>query len=187
MMVAYLMAPLLVGCDDGTSVVYDLDGHGVASVPSGEAAVTVFLFTRTDCPISNRYAPTVARIHEEFAERGVDFYLVYVDPDDDAASIRRHVDEYSYPCDVLRDPHHALVRLTGASITPEAAVMTADGDLVYCGRIDNWYEAFGKARPAPTERNLIDVLEATLTGNAVETKRVKAVGCFIADLTPRGR
>ena len=50
MMVAYLMVPLLVGCDDGTSVVYDLDGHGVASVPSSEVAVTVFYFHANGLP-----------------------------------------------------------------------------------------------------------------------------------------
>ena len=44
--------------------------------PAGTKAI-VFLFTSTDCPISNRYAPEVRRIAEAFGPKGVVFRLVY--------------------------------------------------------------------------------------------------------------
>ena len=44
------------------------------------AHARVFLFVRTDCPLTNRYAPELERIASEFANRGVDFWLVYPDP-----------------------------------------------------------------------------------------------------------
>jgi hypothetical protein len=141
------------------------------------------LFVRSDCPISNRYAPELQRIHEQFADRGVAFWLVYPDPDESPEAIRRHFAEYAHPGRPTRDPHHAFVRTTGATVTPEAAVFDRDGRLVYVGRIDDRFVDFGKARAAPTRRDLIDAIEATLAGRPVEPARTRAVGCFIPDLT----
>ena len=49
------------------------------------ADVQVFIFLRTDCPISNRYAPELTRIAKEFQGRHVAFYLVYPDPEREQA------------------------------------------------------------------------------------------------------
>jgi hypothetical protein len=40
----------------------------------------VLVFVRTDCPISNRYAPELRRLQDRFAPRGMAFWLVYPDP-----------------------------------------------------------------------------------------------------------
>ena len=145
----------------------------------------VFLFMRSDCPISNRYAPELGRLHEMFSPRGVRFWLVYVDPQEEAESIRRHAEEYRVPGEILRDSGHGLVRLTGARVTPEAAVFDAGGRLVYRGRIDDRYTDFGKARAKPNRRDLKLALEAVLNGEQVTEPETQAVGCFIADLAAR--
>ena len=44
-------------------------------------------------------------------------WVVYVDPDETAEQIRRHMDEYDLPGIPVRDPYHDLVSLTGATIT----------------------------------------------------------------------
>ena len=41
---------------------------------------TVLIFTRSDCPISNRYAPTVNSLVDTYQTRGLDILLVYVNP-----------------------------------------------------------------------------------------------------------
>lgn len=142
----------------------------------------VFLFMRSDCPISNRYAPELRRLHEAFSPRGVRFWFVYVDPREEPESIRRHAEEYQVPGEILRDSHHDLVRRTGARVTPEAAVFDAGGRLVYRGRIDDRYTDFGKARARPNRRDLKLALEAVLNGEQVSEPETQAVGCFIADL-----
>jgi phosphoserine phosphatase len=159
----------------------DLSGRPVAPLRADRSKATVFLFTRTDCPISNRYAPEVRRLTEKFAASGVTFWLVYADPDESAAAIRRHLKAYGYRAGVLRDPHHDLVRLTGVRVTPEAAVFVA-GRLVYRGRIDDRYVAFGKARPAPTSHDLEEALDAILAGKPVARETTTAIGCFIPEL-----
>ena len=149
--------------------------------PTGTKAI-VFLFTSTDCPISNRYAPEVRRIAESFARQGVVFRIVYPNPFEDAKAIREHMAAYSYAgvADAVRDPTLALVKFTGATVTPEAVVV-AGGKVVYRGRIDDRYVDLGRERPAPTRRDLFDALTAIVAGKPVAQATTQAVGCFIAD------
>jgi hypothetical protein len=141
----------------------------------------VFVFVSVDCPVSNRYAPEVKRLHDAFVGQGVRFTLVYPNPAEAAPAIREHLKEYSYPLDALRDPRHAFVKHAGISITPEAAVFTPDGQLAYRGRIDDRYVNLGVERPAPTRRDLAEALTDVLAGKAVREPRTQAVGCYVAD------
>src|SRR5512139_3494375 len=115
--------------------VVDLEGRPLDPLaPSPGVAATVLVFTMTDCPISNRYAPELRRLHAAFRARGVRFWLVYPKPDDDAAAIRAHVATFAQGIPVARDPRHALVTATGVTVTPEVAVFDAAGALRYRGR-----------------------------------------------------
>ncbi len=151
--------------------------------PAGTKAI-VFLFTSTDCPISNRYAPEVQRVVSEFVGKGVVFKLVYPNPADEAAAIHEHMITFSYAgaMEALRDPAHALVKFTKATVTPEAVVV-AGGRVVYRGRIDDRYVELGVERPAPTQHDLADALSAVLAGKRVPRAATQAVGCFIADFS----
>ena len=160
----------------------DLDGRQVEPLRAKDAKAIVFIFIRTDCPLSNRYAPEVRRLDNKFAKSGVRFWLIYPDPEESADVIRNHIKAYEYRLSVLRDPEHKLVKITGAQVTPEAAVFLPGGRMVYRGRIDDRYVALGKARPAPTTRDLEQVLEAILEGRQITNKTTAAIGCIIPDL-----
>jgi peroxiredoxin len=147
-----------------------------------KSKATVLIFTRTDCPISNRYAPTVSALWSTFQPRGVDFFLVYVDPRQRQTTLAEHLKEYQYPCNGVHDPLHELVKLSGATITPEAAIFTSQQKIAYLGRIDNLFERPGQSRPAATTHELADAIDAVLAGKSVEQPRTKAVGCIISDL-----
>jgi hypothetical protein len=107
---------------------------------------------------------------------------VYVDPKEEPESIRRHLDEFEYPCPALRDPTHALAAATGATVTPEAVVWNSQRDIVYRGRIDDLYAAYGESRDKASTHDLGDAIEATLSGQRVRQSMTKAVGCPIGDL-----
>src|SRR6185503_1775067 len=164
-------------------LVQTLSGASVdpLEAPAGTKAI-VFLFTSTDCPISNRYAPEVRRLAETYGSKGVAFRLVYPNPAETASAIREHMAafQYSGAAEAFRDPAHALVKLAGATVTPEAAVY-AGGRLVYRGRIDNRYVELGVERPAATERDLANALAAVVAGKPVAAATTQAVGCYIAD------
>lgn len=161
--------------------VLDLENRAIDPFQiAGGAKAVVFLFTATDCPISNRYAPEVQRLYEAFAPKGVRFFVVYPNPADKVSDIREHAKAFGYRADVLRDPHQTLVKLANATITPEAAVFVS-GRLVYHGRIDDRFVDFGVDRPAPTRRDLDEALSAVLAGKPVPHPVTQAVGCYIAD------
>ncbi|MEZ4268443.1 MAG: hypothetical protein R3F39_18920 [Myxococcota bacterium] len=187
--VARLLAlgALLAACSSPPAGVVDLDG--LAQNPlAGDAAAQVLVFVRSDCPIANRYAPELKRLAERFAGQRVALHLVYPDPDEAPATIRKHLDEYRLSdakLGALRDPQHSLVSLAHAKVTPSAAVFVR-GELAYSGRIDDTWVAFGKFRPQPTVRDLVDAVDAVLAGKAPAARETVAIGCYIPALQGEG-
>jgi len=159
----------------------DLDGKTVDPFKSSDGRIVVLFFVRTDCPISNRYAPAIQKLHEKFHGQA-DLWLVYPDAGETAARIRTHDQEFHLTIPALRDVRRELVKRSRATITPESAVFDLNGKLMYHGRIDNWYEDFGRSRSAPTTHELEDAIRNTLSGNAMIPDHADAVGCYISDL-----
>jgi len=149
--------------------------------PRGAKAVVLFFLT-TDCPIANYYASEINAIARDHSAKGVRCYAVHVDPELTPAEARKHAETYGLSCPVLIDAKHRLVKATGATVTPEAAVLTPDGKLAYRGRIDDTYADLGKRRVAPNRRDLREALAAVLQGRPVKQARTTALGCPIPDL-----
>ena len=145
---------------------------------SGKRAVVLFFLT-TDCPLCNTYAPEMNRIAQAYTPRGVAFYGVQGDATVPAAEVRRHAKEFAYTFPYLFDQEESLAASTGATTTPEAAVLAPDGQLRYLGRIDNRLEDWGKQRVQVTEFDLRDALDAILNGKPVPQASSKALGCAI--------
>ncbi|MGA3018906.1 MAG: redoxin domain-containing protein [Bryobacteraceae bacterium] len=145
---------------------------------TGKRAIVLF-FVSTDCPLSNNYVPELNRIAQAYAPRGVAFYAVQGDATVPEADVRRHVAEFGYSFPYLFDPEESLAAFTGAVSTPETAVLSPRGDLLYLGRIDNRLEDYGKRRVKITEFDLRDSLDAILAGKPVPRALTKALGCAI--------
>jgi thiol-disulfide isomerase/thioredoxin len=158
-----------------------LDGKPLNPLSGTSSKVVVLVFLRTDCPVSNRYAPTLQRISSQFQQQA-QFYLVFPNKSESAQSVRDYVNSFSYKLVALRDAEHSLVKQAHAQITPEAAVFDKRGKLAYHGRIDNLYEDFTRARPVPTTHELEDAIQAVLKGSQPSTPETTAVGCYISDL-----
>jgi hypothetical protein len=180
-MLAWAAATLAQDRVNTSLTLTDTGGHAQRPFqPEGKASV-IFFITH-DCPISNRYAREIRRICDQFAGRASCF-LDYVDPGLTPQQAAKHASDYGhgdYPTFV--DTGHLLVKSTGATVTPEAVVITADGTIAYRGRIDNKYVTWGVSRPEATEHDLRKAIDAVLDGRPAPVARTKAVGCFI---TPR--
>jgi thiol-disulfide isomerase/thioredoxin len=159
----------------------DLEGHAVNPLAADSGKVVVLVFLRRDCPVSSRYAPVIQQISKQYSDRA-SFWLVYPDKSETPEAIRKYLHDYDYHLPALRDPEHALVKLGHAQITPEVAVFDRGHQLVYNGRIDDWYVDLGRARPAPTTHELDDAIRAASAGKAVAKSEVRGVGCYISDL-----
>ena len=158
------------------------DAKGVAQTPFElkDAVASVLIFVTHDCPISNAYAKELERLRHDYAPRKVRFHLVYVDSDLKLPALAKHNSEYGLTnYTAILDATHALVKATGATVTPEAVVVGASGKILYRGRIDNLYTAFGKSRGHATEKDLRQALDAILNGKPVQNPRTKVIGCYI--------
>ena len=153
----------------------------LALVPLRAAeSISVLIFTTTDCPISNRYAPEIQRLAAKFGDRAK-FVLVYPVPADSPEMIREHKKKFGYALESIRDTDQKLVKMTRATVTPEVAVMVGD-HMVYRGRIDDRYVELGKERLQPTQRDLESTLDALIAGKRVANRETRAVGCILSDL-----
>jgi len=159
----------------------DLDGHAANPLAGHSDKAVVLIFLRRDCPVSGRYAPVIQQISKQYAG-SANFWLVDPDKRDSAQDLRSYLADYNYHLPALRDPDHALARLSHVQITPEVAVFNRNRQLVYDGRIDNWYVDLTRARPAPTTHELEDALRAVSDGKSVTPAEVRGVGCYISDL-----
>jgi peroxiredoxin len=157
------------------------DTQGAIHTPgewNGQNAILLF-FVTTDCPIGNSYVPELNRIREVYAGRGVMVYAVQTDTTMPEAVVSKYAKDYAYGFPLLLDPRQVLIHLTGATVTPQAAVLSPDGKVLYLGRIDNRVADFGKQRPQATERDVRDALDAVLAGKPVPHPVTKSIGCAI--------
>jgi peroxiredoxin len=150
---------------------------------ANKRAIAIF-YTTVDCPLSNGYVPEMNRLRQEYAGHGVAFYAVEADTTLDLAAVRRHAKEFGFTFPVLIDKTQILARLSGATATPEVAVLSSAGKVLYLGRIDNRVEDFDKHRNVITEHDLRDALDSVLAGRSVPHPRTKVVGCAINFVTP---
>ena len=159
----------------------DLDGHPVDPLKLAAGKIVVLIFVRTDCPVANRYAPTIQRLSAVYDGKAA-FWLVYPSKRESAEQIRKHQREYGYKIPALRDLGRELVKASEAQVTPEAAVFDASQKLVYHGRIDDLYVDMTKQRSAPTTHDLNDAIQAAISGNNLGAEAKPAVGCYVSDL-----
>jgi hypothetical protein len=159
----------------------DLDGNAVNPFAADSNKIIVLVFLRRDCPVSSGYAPFIQKIAKQYADRAR-FWLLFPDKTDAPTAIRKYLSDYGYRLPALRDPDHRLVKLGRVEVTPEVAVFDRDHKLVYDGRIDDWFVALGKARPAPTTHELDDAIRAALSGKVPARTDIRGVGCYISDL-----
>jgi thiol-disulfide isomerase/thioredoxin len=159
----------------------NLSGSPVDPLKAASGKVVVLVFVRTDCPVSNRYSPTIQRLSAQHADKAA-FWLVYPSKADSPEMIRKHERDFGYKLPALRDLQRALVKQSHAQITPEAAVFDANRRLIYHGRIDNLYQDFGRARTAATTHELGDAIQAAISGKTLPADTALAVGCYISDL-----
>ena len=57
---------------------------------AGDGKAAAFVFLSTECPISNRYTPRLARLEKVYAKKGVRFFAVYVGPHETEEAVRAH-------------------------------------------------------------------------------------------------
>lgn len=145
---------------------------------SGGSDITVIIFLAVDCPISQKYIPTLNAVHKRYKDRSVEFHAV-IPGKIKKKDISRFKKEYGIPFNVTADRRYSLTKALSAQATPEVFVLDSQLKVNYRGAIDNWFYELGGYRREATEAYLIEAVEALLGNKEPKIKRTKALGCSI--------
>lgn len=157
------------------------DVRGAVHTPAewrGQKAILLF-FVIQDCPVVNSYVPEINRIAQAYESRGVRSYAVQADADASLAITREYALAYHYRLPFVFDPGQILVRIAGATVTPQAVIVSPEGQVLYRGRIDNRVVDFGSQRSDATVHDLRDALDAVVAGHAPPVRFTRSIGCAI--------
>jgi thiol-disulfide isomerase/thioredoxin len=145
---------------------------------AADAKAVVVAFLGTECPVSNSYVAVLASLSKKYESKGVRFVGVYSNRQDDTAAVAKHAKEFSIPFVVLKDEGAALADRFAAKRTPEAFVLDGTRTVRYRGRIDDQFDK-GIKRVQPKNRDLVNALDAVLSGQAVTQAATEPTGCII--------
>ena len=154
----------------------------------GEASTTkavVFIFLGPECPISQRYVPKLNRMATARDTNAVEFFGVVAGQTMTRTQALAFAKDYAIQFPVLFDDGLALARWLRPTHMPEAFVLKPDGDVVYHGRIDDWYQSPGKPRAAAQHHELQDALAAVVAGKSPRKIFAQPVGCYFEDWPER--
>ena len=148
----------------------------------GKKALVV-AFTGASCPLSKRFAPTLAAIEKAYGPKGVAF--VFVDPiavKGAKEDLREMAGEQGFEGPVILDEDESLTRALGARTTTDTFVLDSARTVLYRGPIDDQY-GIGYQLDQPRRQYLKEALDAHLTGKPIQSTALWAPGCEL-DASP---
>jgi len=144
-----------------------------------EARAVVLIFTTTGCPIVQKSVPKIKALRDEFAAKGVIFWLINSTAQDDPASIRDEAREFAIDLPILLDRSQAVARSLKATRTAEAfCIDPRSRTLFYRGAIDNQF-GYGSERKKIDHAYLQNALNHFLSGKKIDPARTEVSGCRI--------
>lgn len=137
------------------------------------------VFYSTTCPICQKLTLTLNEIYKQYKDSNVSFEVVFPSVYDTKNKILKFKKKYKLDMVCLEDDNLALVNKYNANVTPECFLIDENQQVVYSGKLNNWFYEIGKYRQIITENYLIDAINALLKTQPILTKRTEPIGCFI--------
>ncbi len=145
---------------------------------SQKDSVTVYVFLREDCVISQNYTPKLNQLFEQYHSAELGFVGIF--PSTRDAQITAFQKKYQLAFPLQSDYYQTTTKKLSATVTPEVVIYNhACGEILYQGRIDNTYFRVGKKRTITTTSDLEDALKAIKNNHPVALKKTEPVGCLI--------
>jgi thiol-disulfide isomerase/thioredoxin len=144
----------------------------------------VIMFVSSQCPVVKDYNERMNQIAADYSAKGIAFIGINSNATEmDATTglpadwVAKHIaGTYKFP--VLMDKGNVFADRVGATVTPEAYFVDANGTLLYHGAIDNDKKALNI-----TNSYLRDAFDLALAGKPVAKTRAAAFGCSVKRAT----
>ncbi len=140
---------------------------------------TVFIFLLADCPATQSYTTKLNKLSAEVSKKNIQFVGIFPGKFSTDAELSEFQWQYKIRFALLKDPEMKLAAQLHADIAPSCCIINQSGQLVYQGRIDDYYSSLGKSRQVITEDNLKEAMDSVIAGKTIRVKKTKAVGCIL--------
>ena len=153
--------------------------HELKDADAARALLVMFICNH--CPFVKHVRKELSKIGKDFAKRNVAIFAINSNdpethPGDDAAAMRKEVQDWDYTFPYLIDLDQGVAKAYEAACTPDFFVFDAARRLVYRGQLD----ASRPSNDVPvTGRDLRAAIEATLDGRPPSEKQTPSIGCNI--------
>lgn len=153
------------------------DGSQVALASYREKELTVLIFLAHDCPICQKYGDKFRELSASHPQ----LQVIGVAPADGATKelIGSYAATFGFDFPILMDEKKVLAHVLKGKVTPEVFLFNNRGDLLYRGKIDNWFYELGKYRQVVTEHYLDNAIKAALAGEIVSPNKTEPIGCML--------
>jgi len=155
--------------------------HSLSDILAHHKGVAV-IFLGTECPLAKLYANRMQELSVEFAKKGVALVAIDSNRQDAITEIDAFARHNALTFPILKDVGNKVADQLGATRTPEAFLLDAEGTVRYHGRIDNQYTfgaGVGFAAPQLKRRDLAIAVDELLAGKPVSVATTEAKGCII--------
>ena len=147
---------------------------------------TVIALTSSTCPLSGKYAPTLAALEDVWKAKGVRFIFAGAIDSDSPESLTALCKAHSLNGPVTADSDQALFCALGAESTTEVFLIDRALTLHYRGAVDDQY-GLGYQKDQPSQNYLSDALTAVTSGHRPRLSATTAPGCALDLEKPASR
>ncbi|WP_162136213.1 EF-hand domain-containing protein [Zavarzinella formosa] len=136
----------------------------------------VVAFTSTVCPISKKYGPTLAKLEETLAAKGIGILYVNSVPNQKPEEMRVFVAAHKLKGSYVHDRDGIFGKTLGVTTTTEVFLIDSHRTLVYRGAIDDQY-GLGYSRETPNRHYLDEAIQSLLANRLADPAATTAPGC----------
>jgi peroxiredoxin len=157
----------------------DFHGNAHTLAQYDQKKLVVMAFLGAECPLARLYAPRLAELARQYAEKGVVFLGVDSNAHDTPTKLTAFANSYKVEFPLLVDAGNVLADAVGATRTPEVFVLDAKRAVRYHGRVDDQFTV-GASREKVGRRDLAVALDELLADKPVATPSTTFTGCLIS-------
>lgn len=160
-----------------------VDGSSFRLSDYSDRPAAVLAFTNTMCPLSKKYAPSLAALERDAAQDRIPFIYVNGNASDTVERIQSDIANHGFRGPYVRDLDGRVAQAVGATHTTDVIVLDARRTIVYRGAVDDQY-GFEYALDAPRNEYLKLALNAVLEGRPLLVAATEAPGCPLESPEP---
>lgn len=162
----------------------DISGREVSLKEVAGANGTLVMFSCNTCPYVEKNEERTRAVLAYAQSKQVGVIVLnsneaYRDKDDSFEAMKAYAQKNNYAWPYAVDKNHVIADAFGASRTPEVFLFDKNNKLVYHGAIDD-----SPANAAAVKRmHLKEAITEMTSGNEVQVKKSKSIGCSIKRLS----